>query len=124
KFRSGVELAEVRKSPVAQLDRYSGTSMEYQEVVSWDVGRVWGRPHGNLKEVSMRCAESAMYSHAVFKLTVKKTLMFQDKYISNALTMPYPDNDVLDQGDEVLLEVKSDSGSGLVVDGVITGCEF
>ena len=117
-------MAEVRKSPVAQLDRYSGTSMEYQEVVSWDVGRVWGRPHGNLKEVSMRCSESTMYGHAVFRLTVKKTLMFQDKYISNALTQPFPDNDVLDQGDEVLLEVKSDSGSGLVVDGSITGCEF
>jgi len=104
-------------SPVAKLDRYSGTDQSYQEVVSWTVER---GVVGELREVSML---SDTYAKTRFRLTIGGRIYFRDKTIQAPLTLPFPDNRLPAQT-EVLLECKSSDGSAITVDGSISGKEL
>ncbi len=112
-------------APVAMLDRYSGTDTDYQKVVEWEIGKVWGLPRGDLREVSIVCETAAVYGHAVFKLTIRGANMFEGKKTSSNLSFPFPSNDQLKlaKEDRVTIWVKSDDGTSITVDGSITGRE-
>jgi hypothetical protein len=104
-------------TPIAKVDRYSGTDQTYKTVVSWTVST--GK-RGDLKEVSM---VTDNYSKTHFKLTIAGVEQFKDKLIQAPLTLPFPDNE-LNAGDVVLLECKSTDGTSITVDGSITGREI
>jgi len=103
-------------SPVALVDRYSGTDQTYKEVVKW---RVEPRSQGHLKEVSM---VSNNYSKTHFKLTIGGKIYFEDKIIQAPLTLPFPETR-LREATEVKLECKSTDGTLITVDGSLTGKE-
>jgi len=104
-------------TPIAKVDRYSGTDQAYQTVVSWTVST--GKS-GDLKEVSM---VTDNYDKTHFKLTIAGEVQFEDKLIQAPLTLPLPENK-LNAGDVVLLECKSTDGTSIKVDGSITGREI
>lgn len=103
-------------SPVAKLDRYSGTDQTYQEVVKW---RIEERTQGHLKEVSM---VTDQYSKTHFQLRIGGKIFFEDKIIQAPLTLPFPETRLRSTA-EVLLECKSTDGTSITVDGSITGRE-
>jgi hypothetical protein len=106
-----------RGEPIAKVGRYPGSSTTYQTVVSWTVSE--GKS-GMLKEVSMITSD---YEHTYFRLTIADKKQFEDKLIQAPLTLPFPDNS-LSAGSVVLLECRSTDGTGITVDGSITGREF
>ena len=106
-----------RGTPIAKLDRYTGTDTSYQTVVSWTV--TTGKT-GELKEVSMITDQ---YAKTQFKLTVAGVEQFEDKVITAPLTLPFTENKLL-SGSEVLLEAKSTDGTSINTDGSITGREY
>lgn len=112
------QLAIVGGTPIAEIDRYSGTDEEYKEVVSWTVSA--GR-RGELKEVSMVTSD---YAKTHFKLTIAGEVQFVDKLIQAPLSLPFPSNRGLASEQSVILYAKSSDGSAIVVDGSICGCEY
>lgn len=114
---------DIQGKPVAFLGRYSGTDTTYQKIEEWRVGDVWGLDKGNLTEISVVCEIVAMYAHAQFKLTIEGKPIFKDKKVVTALTFPFPNNQLL-RGKKVTLEVKSDDGTLITVDGTIMGKEI
>lgn len=114
---AGITPSGLGGSPIARVDRYSGSDEEYQEVVKWTVTK--GK-QGELKEVSMI---SDTYAKTEFKLTIAGEEQFTDVIIQAPLTLPFPENS-LPAGSVVLLECRSTDGTALVVDGSITGREI
>jgi len=104
-------------TPIARVDRYSGTDQTYQTVVSWAVST--GK-RGDLKEVSM---VTDNYSKTHFKLSIAGEEQFKDKLIQAPLTLPFPENHAIPAGQSVVLECKSTDGTSIKVDGSITGRE-
>lgn len=102
--------------PISRLDRFSGTDLTYQTVVSWTVAasRV-----GNLREVSMISDQLAVTE---FRLTINAVVQWTDQIIQAALTIPFGENG-LAAGAIVLLEAQSSDGTAIVVDGSISGTE-
>jgi len=105
-----------RGTPIARVDRYSGSDTTYKTVVSWTVSK--GKT-GTLKEVSM---VTNQYSKTHFRLTIAGVKQFEDKIIQAPLTLPFPENE-LESESVVLLECKSTDGTPIIVDGSITGRE-
>jgi hypothetical protein len=112
----GTAVALPRGTPIAKVDRYSGTDQTYKTVVSWTVST--GK-RGDLKEVSM---VTDNYSKTHFKLSIAGVEQFKDKVIQAPLTLPFPDN-CIRAGQSVVLECKSTDGTNITVDGSITGKE-
>lgn len=112
---SGGEVG-IAGTPIARVDRYSGTSTTYEEVVSWLVGT--GKK-GDLKEVSMY---SDNFAKTHFKLVIRSTTQFEDKLIQTSLSLPFPDCE-LPEGATVALYAKSTNGTSITVDGSISGKE-
>jgi hypothetical protein len=104
-------------TPVARLNRYTGSDQTYQEVVKWTVST--GKK-GSLKEISMY---SDNFEKTFWKLTIAGKVQFEDKVIPATLTLPFPDNE-LSEGDTVLIECKSADGTLITVDGSISGKEY
>lgn len=104
--------------PIAKLDRYSGTDQTYKTVVSWTIT---SGKRGTLKEVSMITDN---YTKTQFKLTIAGTVQFENKYLQSPLTLPFPEDSVLQAEEVVLLQCKSTDGTSIVVDGSITGGEY
>ncbi len=114
----GITPSGLGGKPIARVDRYEGDSEEYQEVVSWTVTE---NKRGELKEVSMVTSD---YAKTHFKLTIAGEEQFKDKIIQAPLSLPFPDNRGVPSEKTVLLECKSTDGSGITVDGSITGREI
>ena len=108
---------DLEGTPVAKVDRYSGSDTVYQTVVSWTVS---AGKRGWLQEVSMITNN---FEKTQFKLTISGETLFQDKQVQASLTLPFPWNE-LTEGSVVLLECKSTDGTAILVDGSITGREF
>jgi hypothetical protein len=108
---------DLEGTPVAKVDRYSGSDTTYQTVVSWTVS---SRKRGWLQEVSMITNN---FEKTQFRLKVAGETLFEDKQIQSSLTLPFPWNE-LDEGSVVLLECRSTDGTTILVDGSITGREF
>jgi len=104
-------------TPIARLNRYSGSDQTYQEVVKWTVST--GK-RGNLKEISMY---SDNFDKTYWRFTVAGKVQFEDKLIPATLTLPFPDNE-LSEGDVVLIECKSTDGTSIKADGSISGKEY
>jgi hypothetical protein len=112
-----VPVSQTSETPVVELDRYSGSAVTYQSVVSWTVAVGKG---GVLKEVSM---ESDNYAKTLFRLEIGGTAYFTDKTVIAPLTIPFADVS-LAEGVVVELQAKSSDGTALNVDGMISGKEI
>jgi len=106
-------------TPVAEYGRYSGSDATYQTLASWTVST--GR-EGELGEVAMACANTTSYTNARFRLTIAGEVQFTEARLDLPLNLPFPRNK-LDAGDQVLLEVRSVSGT-VTAAGSITGKEM
>jgi len=114
----GITPSKFRGTPIAKVDRYSGTDTDYQTVVAWTVttGKI-----GDLKEVSM---VSNNYTKTHFRLVIAEVAQFADKTIQAPLSLPFPEGTWdLKPADVVVLEAKSSDGTSITVDGSITGAE-
>lgn len=101
---------------VTEVNKYSGGAVAYQPLVSWTVpvGKT-----GYLRQVSM---VTDTFAKTHFRLTIAGSEQFADLLLQATLTLTYPDLRI-DAGAVVLLEVKSTDGTGIVVDGEMTGKE-
>lgn len=112
-----VPVSQTSETPVVELDRYSGSEVTYQSVVSWTVAVGKG---GVLKEVSM---ESDNYAKTLFRLDIGGAAYFTDKTVIAPLTIPFADVS-LAEGVVVEVLAKSSDGTALNVDGMISGKEI
>lgn len=109
-----ISILEYAGTPVAKLARYSGTSTDYQSVVTWTVDTGY---QGVLFEVAM---VSSSYTKTQFKLVIGSSTEFTDKYTQTALSLPWQNNK-LASATTVTLSAKSTDGTSITVDGSITG---
>ena len=115
-------LGRIRGLPVARAGRYTGTDTTWQTVVSWNVGHVWSRRYGMLREISMTSSVPAVTR---FRLRIENdvnAVLFDELEIGAPLTLPFPDNR-LSYDTWVYLDCRS-TGPAIVVDGSITGSEW
>lgn len=113
-----VSVIEYMGTPIARLDRYSGSDDEYQEVVSWTVTEGY---EGVLHEISM---VSTNYSKTHFKLVIAGVTQFEDKLIQSALSLPWKDNKLASESQVILYAKSTDGTTSITVDGSITGKEW
>lgn len=107
--------------PVGIVGRYSGTDTSYQTVVSWTVGQMWARKHGQLDEISMN---SDTYLKTRFRFTVEGKIFFKDLQLRSALTLPFRHPNELRQAEKVKIECKSSDGVAIIVTATISAREW
>lgn len=127
-------LSRIRAWPIARVGRYPippapGTDTTWQTVTSWNVGHIWSKRYGTLREVSMDCPIPGDFPNTRFRLrietgepTEQKVILFDELEIGTALTLPFPENR-LPYDTWVYLDCRS-IGPAIVVDGSITGSEW
>lgn len=123
-------LSRIRALPVARVGRHAGVlgDIDWHTVVSWNVGRIWKKKYGSLKEISM---VSNNFPNTRFRLRVEpgepiqeKVIMFDELEIQAALTLPFPDNRIPYAAETwIYLDTRS-VGPAITVDGSITGAEW
>lgn len=121
-------LSRIRGLPIARVGRYTGAATTWQTVVSWNVGRVWKKRYGSLREISM---VSNNFPNTRFRLRVEpgepiqeKITMFDELEIQAVLTLPFPDNRIPYAAETwIFLDARS-IGPLITVDGSITGSEW
>ena len=119
-------LGYIKAFPVPRVGRYAGAAVTWQPLVSWNVGRVWTKKYGMLREISM---VSNNFPNTRFRLRIElgsplntKVIVFDEVTIQAALTLPFPENR-LPFDTWVYLDCRS-LGPALTVDGSITGSEW
>jgi len=119
-------LYRIKGLPIAAVNRYAGAATTWQTVTSWNVGHVWSKRYGELREVSM---VSNNFPNTRFRLRVElgdpirtKITLFTELQLLAALTLPFPENE-LPYDTWVYLDCRS-IGPAIVVDGSITGSEW
>ena len=127
------EFNEYRRGlPAIKLDRKTTISTEYEKVMEWIVGEIWGPlfgfKKGELYEISIACGDAVQYTHAVFRISVDKPLLkvtevLEEKRFHTAVAMPFKRNE-LEAGDRVKVEVRSDDGTEITCDAMISGREY
>lgn len=102
--------------PIIKPEQVSTNSGSFQELVKWVVGR----SQGFLDSI-------AFFSNnppkAIYQLTIKKKIIFTGKKIQQILSLDMLAYD-LKEGDIILLEVKSDGATTILIDGLIQGREI
>jgi len=119
-------LSYVKGLPIARVGRYVGAAATWQTLVSWNVGRVWTKKYGMLRELSMT---SNNFPNTQFRLRIElgppteaKVVIFENVTLPAALTLPFPENH-LPYNTWVYLDCRS-IGPAITVDGSITGSEW
>jgi len=119
-------MSHIRALPVSRVGRYTGTATTPQSLASWNVGHVWAKRYGMLKEISV---VSNNFPNTMFRLRVElgepisqKVVLFDNVTIQAALTIPFPENR-LTYGTWVYLDCWS-TGPAIIVDGSIAGTEW
>jgi hypothetical protein len=104
-------------TPVAKLGRYSGSDMDWQELVEWTVptGKV-----GDLHEISWTSDNDAKTRMRLLIAGVDQGV--PDAQIDSPLSLPWRENG-LAAGSVVTLSVKSSDGTAINVSGSLTGTE-
>ena len=96
--------------------KYSGVDTTYQTVCTWTVT---ASKVGELKEILVVADD---YSHTQTKITIGGNVWCTDWAPQSALPLIFEDLK-LSGGQTVIVQVKSDDGSPIVVDAVIVGKE-
>lgn len=119
-------LGYIKALPIARVARYAGAAVTWQPLVSWNVGRVWTKRYGMLREISMT---SNNFPNTQFRLRIElgpptesKVIILDNVVLPAALTLPFPENRLL-YDSWVYLDVRS-LGPAIVADGSITGSEW
>lgn len=115
-------LGRIRGLPVARVGRYTGIDPTWQTVVSWNVGHVWSRRYGMLREISMT---SSIPASTRFRLRIENdvnAVLFDELEIGAPLVLPFSDNR-LPYDTRIYLDCRS-IGPIIVVDCSITGSEW
>ena len=109
-----VKSAPVFHKPILEVNRYSGTSAQWQKVVTWTVDSA---AKGKLKEISLVCDNytplDVMIDIGVFKRQFK---------LQTALTIPFSDLKLL-PGIPVIVSCHSDGTTAINFDASIVGIE-
>jgi len=106
----------VSGQPVLVLNRYTGNSNEWQELVRWDIlpGLI-----GDLHEISLLSTSDADTRYQVIIGNVDM-LVPLDRATSTPFTAPWRDTKIPGTT-SVLIRVRSETGVAITVDGIITG---
>jgi len=119
-------LGYIKSLPIARVARYTGAAVTWQTLVSWNVGRIWAKRFGMLREISMI---SNNLPNTRFRLRIElgsplntKVTIFDEVTIQAALTLPFPEN-LLPYDTWVYLDVRS-LGPAIVADGAVAGSEW
>lgn len=111
-----VPASAVTEKAIVALDRWTGTSDQYQPVVSYTVPAATSFI---LSGIEVACSD---YTAGVFRLTIAGVEQFADKSLQTTFNPILPDVN-LKAGDVILLEAHSDGATSITVDGSIEGKE-
>ncbi len=102
------------------LGYYSGDSATYQTLKSWTVsdGMI-----GYLDEISFSILAGSV-DYVMVKVTIGDTVIAEDLQVIGDVNLMYGGNVVLDAGDVVKIEVKSDGINEIKCNGVVLGREI
>ena len=103
------------EKPILEINRYSGNSVQWQEVVKW---QVTDTARGELKEISMIC-DNYTPLRVMIQIGAKRV---EQKQLQSALTLPYNDLRLL-SGSAVIVWCRSDGATTLNFDASIVGKE-
>ncbi len=109
-------MVPVTEVAAGNVGRYSGSATTYQTVASWTV--TTGKT-GVLKEIILLSDD---YDHTVFQITVGSITFSTAWTVQGAIPLIFDDLR-LAAGSIVKVEAKSDDGTAIVVDAVITAKE-
>jgi|GEM_PF-2645489 len=102
--------------PVLKVNRYSGTDLDWVELVGWLVPIGYT---GDLHEISLLSDNDEKTRYRVFLANVDQQVP-TDRQTSTPLTLPW-ERTILPGGSSIRIDVRSTDGTAIVVDGTITG---
>lgn len=108
---------EITEEPVCTVETFTGSSSSYQTLASWTVTT---NKRGILTEVAFTRDTSGV---AQYKLTIAGETQFEDFAPERDVALPLH-GVRLEEGQVVLLQVKSDGATSITVNGSITGGEI
>jgi len=102
--------------PILKLNRYSGSDLDWVELVGWLVPIGYT---GDLHEISLLSDNDEKTRYRVFLANVDQQVP-TDRQTSTPLTLPW-ERTILPGGSSIRIDVRSTDGTAIVVDGTITG---
>lgn len=102
--------------PILKLNRYSGSDLDWVELVRWDIPE--GRT-GDLREISLLSDNDAATRYRIVLANIDQKIP-TDKQTSTPIAFPWR-HTVIPGGSSVYVEVLSITGAAINVDGSITG---
>ena len=102
--------------PIVRLNRYSGDSKDWKELVRWDIPQGYT---GDLHEISLVSDQDSKTRYRLVIGNIDQNLP-TDRQTNTPLEMPWRQT-VLPGGTSVWVEVSSPDGTAIAVDGMITG---
>lgn len=109
-------LGAVKSKLIIKPEQISTNSATYQEVAKWTIST-------KKAYLDALAFDSDTPATAQYRLTVNGVIIFADKKLQNILDIDIPENYDLRKANEILIEVKSDGATTIVVDGLIQGRE-
>lgn len=106
----------VLEKPILAINRYSGASGSWQEVVKWQVTQ---GSRGELKEISVVCDDYVPLRVRIIIAGLERT----ERQLQSALTLPYQDLKLI-PGQQVVIGCKSDGATAIHFDACIIGKEI
>ncbi|MBA7608627.1 hypothetical protein ES703_15806 [subsurface metagenome] len=107
----------VREKPVVKLERYEGTSAQWQKLIEWQVA-----PAANKGLLTSIALASDNYDTALFRIQLPGTELM-DKQIVTALAFLFNDLEII-RGDSVVVYGKSDGATSIKIDAALVAKEL